>query len=102
MVVSTTAITNRRGKHMNRSRKSPDRKNRADQQSLPSVGKSPSRFKLGLMALGLAALGSFSAQAADKTFNFDTDPSGVLDIIGTGVWTQTGGNPATGGFLEVT
>lgn len=87
---------------MNRSRKSPDRKNRADQQSLPSVGKSPSRFKLGLMALGLAALGSFSAQAADKTFNLDTDPNGVLDFFGTSVWTPTGGNPATGGFLEVT
>lgn len=54
------------------------------------------------MALGLAALGSFSAQAADKTFNFDADPTGVLDIIGTGVWTPTGGNPDTGGFLEVT
>ncbi|MBI4658633.1 MAG: hypothetical protein HY735_07260 [Verrucomicrobia bacterium] len=42
--------------------------------------------------------------AGTVTYNFDTDPSGVLQILGNNPqpWQATGGNPATGGFLALT
>jgi hypothetical protein len=59
---------------------------------------------LGMVCLGLA---SMPARAGDQMFNFDTDPS--LDpnfiLVGanaTSAWWGTGGNPASGGYLELT
>ncbi len=49
-----------------------------------------------------AIIGLTSAQAGDVTFDFTTDPSGVLTIAGNNdaPWLSTGGNP--GGFLALT
>jgi hypothetical protein len=60
------------------------------------------------LAAGIAALtgvvGLVPVQAADVTYDFTTDPSSVLNIVGNGVntapWVGTGGNP--GGFLALT
>ncbi|MCC7374618.1 MAG: hypothetical protein IT581_08175 [Verrucomicrobiales bacterium] len=52
-------------------------------------------------ALSLIAAGS--ARAGEATYTFDTDPTGILDVV-TSVnqqpWRDTGGNP--GGFLALT
>ena len=60
------------------------------------------------LAAGIAALsgvvGLVPVHAADVTYDFTSDPSSVLNIVGNGVnttpWSATGGNP--GGFLAVT
>ena len=65
------------------------------------------------LAAGLALL-TYAAQGGSVTYDFDTDPVGVLDIRGndaTGVpwdpttgqprWQAKGGNPAAGGFLAL-
>ncbi|HAB18103.1 MAG TPA: hypothetical protein DCE44_16850, partial [Verrucomicrobiales bacterium] len=60
------------------------------------------------LAAAVVALASLSllapANAADKTYDFTTDPSADLTIAGNGVndapWVSSGGNP--GGFLAIT
>jgi hypothetical protein len=53
-------------------------------------------------------LNASSALAGSVTYNFDTDPSAILDIRGAPDtftlprWQAKGGNPATGGFLAIT
>lgn len=49
-----------------------------------------------------AIIGLTSAQAGDVTYDFTTDPSGILTISGNNdaPWVSTGGNP--GGFLALT
>lgn len=45
-----------------------------------------------------------SIHAGTVTYNFDSDPSSLLQILGNNPepWQAKGGNPATGGFLAVT
>jgi len=52
--------------------------------------------------VGAAAFAGSAAQAADKTWDFTSDPSGELTIAGSNdqPWRNTGGNP--GGFLALT
>jgi hypothetical protein len=59
---------------------------------------------LGMVCLGLASL---PVRAGDQTFNFDTDPSldPLFKLVGSNAgsaWWATGGNPASGGYLELT
>lgn len=57
-------------------------------------------MRTGLATLALAAL---SAQGASNlTFDFDSDPSGVLNLYADAVWYGDNGNPASGGYLSVT
>lgn len=63
------------------------------------------RSLLRRLAVATTALGAaWSVQAGTNVFNFDTDPSGILNIVGNNpeVWRATGGNPATGGYLVIT
>jgi hypothetical protein len=67
---------------------------------------SPDRMK-GFKAVIIA--GSFALLAAvahggTATYNFDTDPSTQLKIVGNNQepWQAKGGNPATGGFMAIT
>lgn len=59
---------------------------------------------LGVLSAALFAAGSVTSQAGTATYNFDTDPTANLVINGNNdaPWVQTGGNPATGGFLALT
>jgi hypothetical protein len=42
------------------------------------------------------------AQAGHFEFNFDFDPSEILELAGTAAWRPFGGNPAEGGYLSIT
>ncbi|MFN0067439.1 MAG: hypothetical protein ACKVYV_07350 [Limisphaerales bacterium] len=58
-----------------------------------------------LLTAGTALGAALSVQAGTNSFNFDTDPLGILKIVGNrdaSVWNNTGGNPATGGYLAIT
>jgi hypothetical protein len=61
-------------------------------------------MKAGLMGLFLALCSGSEIEAAVRSFDFDSDPAGELDITITsnnpGVWKSTGGNP--GGYLSLT
>ncbi|MBI2926765.1 MAG: Ig-like domain-containing protein [Verrucomicrobia bacterium] len=61
-------------------------------------------MKASLAILASVILGTVSARAGSVTYNFDTDPTGVLDIKANAndyPWVATGGNPATGGFIAL-
>ncbi len=63
------------------------------------------RVRRWLACAGTAAAmaGAFTAQAVtDKTFDFNSDPSGVLNTYGNAQWRPDGGNPAAGGYLSIT
>ncbi|MBX7106728.1 MAG: hypothetical protein K1X57_21820, partial [Gemmataceae bacterium] len=50
-----------------------------------------------------ALVGAPTAQAVtDKLFDFNSDPSGVLNTYGNAEWRSEGGNPASGGYLVIT
>ena len=53
-------------------------------------------------ATALAASAMTAHAITDKGFNFDQDPSGVLNTYGNAEWRQTDGNPAAGGYLAIT
>lgn len=55
---------------------------------------------IGVFA-ALSAVG-YSALAGTASYNFDTDPTSVLNLYGNAAWYSTGGNPASGGFLSIT
>ena len=55
---------------------------------------------LGTVA-ALCATG-LSAYAGSVTYDFDTDPTGILQLFGNATYSATGGNPATGGYLSLT
>ena len=42
------------------------------------------------------------AFAGSANFDFNTDPTGILNVFGNSVWRPTGGNPASGGYLSIT
>lgn len=63
----------------------------------------PTPWLRRLTVAGAALGAALSAQAGTNTFNFDTDPIGILKIVGnrdTRVWSPSGGNP--GGYLAIT
>ncbi len=43
-----------------------------------------------------------TAYAGSVSYNFDTDPTGILQLYGNATYNATGGNPATGGYLSLT
>ena len=55
---------------------------------------------MGVFA-ALSAVG-YSALAGSASYNFDTDPTSILNLYGNAQWYATGGNPSTGGFLSIT
>ncbi|MDB6071472.1 MAG: hypothetical protein JWL81_2643, partial [Verrucomicrobiales bacterium] len=57
-------------------------------------------LKASLLLLGLPALIS-SALAGSATFDFNTDPSGILSVFGNAVWRPTGGVGNTG-YMSIT
>lgn len=58
------------------------------------------RFLSWATAIGIAITAAPFVQAGSATFNFSTDPTGILDLIGDALWVSDGGNP--GGYLEIT
>ena len=53
------------------------------------------------MTIGLLGI---KAKAGDVTYDFDTDPTGILTTYGNATWRATGGNgdPTTSGYLSIT
>lgn len=47
-------------------------------------------------AAGITALGG------TVNYNFDEDPSGILELLGGATYSPSGGNPETGGYLSLT
>ena len=43
-----------------------------------------------------------TAFAGSVSYNFDTDPTGILSFYGNAAYVPTDGNPATGGYLSLT
>ncbi|HTH47483.1 MAG TPA: PA14 domain-containing protein, partial [Candidatus Limnocylindria bacterium] len=43
-----------------------------------------------------------TAFAGSVSYNFDSDPSGILSLFGNATWAPNDGNPATGGYLSLT
>jgi hypothetical protein len=61
--------------------------------------------RIGLSCgLALMVLGP-TVQASTNVFNFNTDPTGIVNFYGSAVWVSSGGcgaNPATDGYLQIT
>lgn len=53
-------------------------------------------------AAALAASAMTASAVTDKVFDFNSDPSGVLNTYGNAEWRATDGNPAAGGYLAIT
>ena len=51
---------------------------------------------------GSLCLAGYTSVAGTASYNFDTDPSSVLQLFGTSTWQATDGNPASGGYLSIT
>ena len=60
------------------------------------------RYRLLSGACILAASALTSHAVTDKVFDFNSDPSGVLNTYGNAEWRPTDGNPAAGGYLAIT
>jgi hypothetical protein len=60
------------------------------------------KFMLKTIAVGLVCAGS--AQAASVSYNFNTDPAGILNLYGNAAWSPSGGvtGGASDGYLSVT
>lgn len=54
----------------------------------------------GATALAASTLGAHAI--TDKVFDFNSDPSGVLNTYGNAEWRSSDGNPASGGYLAIT
>lgn len=56
------------------------------------------------LAGSLAALTAAGINALGGTvnYNFDQDPSGILELLGGATYNPSGGNPETGGYLSLT
>lgn len=67
-------------------------------ESRPTV----KRWRRVAGAAALAASAVSASAVTDKVFDFNTDPSGVLNTYGNAEWRSTDGNPASGGYLSIT
>ncbi|HOW65681.1 MAG TPA: PA14 domain-containing protein [Candidatus Paceibacterota bacterium] len=68
------------------------------------MNKFKQRGLVSCLVAGALAVLANQANAGSVTYNFDSDPTSVIEIIGnnTTPWQATGGNPASGGFLALT
>jgi hypothetical protein len=55
-----------------------------------------------LSRLGALCVAGTTAFAGSVSYNFDTDPAGILSFYGNAAYVPTDGNPATGGYLSLT
>lgn len=59
-------------------------------------------YQKTLARLGALCAASATAFAGSVSYNFDTDPNGILSFYGNAAYVSTDGNPATGGYLSLT
>ncbi len=59
-------------------------------------------YQKTLARLGALCAASATAFAGSVSYNFDTDPTGILSFYGNAAYVSTDGNPATGGYLSLT
>ena len=55
-----------------------------------------------LSRLGALCAAGTTALAGSVSYNFDSDPTGILSFYGNAAYVPTDGNPATGGYLSLT
>lgn len=66
----------------------------------PKIKSQRWRTFAGAAALAGSAMSGHAI--TDKVFDFNSDPSGVLNTYGNAEWRATDGNPASGGYLAIT
>jgi len=52
--------------------------------------------------IGALCMAGYAAIAGSVSYDFDTDPTGILQLYGTSTYQPADGNPASGGYLSVT